>query len=176
MAWTMPSGSMRKRPRTSTPCLVINAVDRPDPSPRRRAWERETALHHFAQFVLLHIMWMKRLSVPRGQHLDAQLAEFVGFGGDRRQFGGSDEGEIAGVEAEHHPLSLEFGQLDVLGVPRGMRMPRNRGPACPPSRSRSPPFAALRRLPGPPRARASGQWAPPPAARSLVVCPPCRLL
>jgi hypothetical protein len=35
-------------------------------------------------------------------------------GGDRRQFGGSNKGEITWIETDYDPSSLEIGQLDRL--------------------------------------------------------------
>lgn len=48
------------------------------------------------------------------EHLDAQFLQFVEFGGDRRQFGRSDKGEITRIKAQHDPFSAVIGELDVL--------------------------------------------------------------
>ena len=44
-----------------------------------------------------------------GQHLNVQILQFLIFDGDRRQFGRSDEGEIARIEADDDPLAFVVG-------------------------------------------------------------------
>jgi hypothetical protein len=46
-----------------------------------------------------------------GKHLNAQLLELGVFLGDRRDLGGSNKGEIARIEAEHHPFAQKFAEL-----------------------------------------------------------------
>jgi hypothetical protein len=49
-----------------------------------------------------------------GQNLGVQILDFFVFEGNCRQFGGSDKGEIPGIEIEHHPLAAVIRQLDGL--------------------------------------------------------------
>jgi hypothetical protein len=47
-----------------------------------------------------------------GKNLDAQGFELSMFLGDRRDFGGSDKGEVTGIETEEHPFAEVVGQFD----------------------------------------------------------------
>jgi len=49
-----------------------------------------------------------------GQDLNPKFFQLIMIGGNCRQFGGSDEGEITRVEAEGNPLPSIIGQLDIL--------------------------------------------------------------
>jgi hypothetical protein len=49
-----------------------------------------------------------------GQNLGAQGLDFLVFEGNCRQFGGSDKGEIPGIEIEHHPLAAVIRQVNGL--------------------------------------------------------------
>jgi len=53
----------------------------------------------------------------RGQHLGVQGLDLLVFGGNCRQFRGSDEGEIPGIEIAHDPLAAIIRQLDALDLP-----------------------------------------------------------
>lgn len=69
--------------------------------------EGEAAIDHLRQFLFLPDFVHETAVRAAGKNLYVEFAEFFGFVGDRRQFGGSDEGEISGVKAEEHPLAPE---------------------------------------------------------------------
>jgi hypothetical protein len=45
-----------------------------------------------------------------GKNLNTEFFEFGMLLGDRRDFRGSDKGEITGIEAENHPFAQIVGQ------------------------------------------------------------------
>ena len=106
---------MRKPPRKSTP--------EPSRKPRtpcrwprrhRRAWVGDAFLHHLRHFFGLPDLTGKAAVGADRENLHAHLLDFWVLDGNCRQFGGSNKGEVAGVEAQDHPLAVVVRQLDVL--------------------------------------------------------------
>jgi len=52
-----------------------------------------------------------------GQNLHIHFPEHIVFGGNCRQFGGSDKGEIPGIKTEHNPFAFIVGQAYVFETP-----------------------------------------------------------
>lgn len=93
MPWITPSGSMRKRPRTSTPATsfidAVGATDRAAAIGRHR--EGNAAFDHLRQLdVVPHLV--DELTVDAdGNHFGPESLKFRVFIGDRRYLGRSDE-------------------------------------------------------------------------------------
>ena len=89
--------------------------------------EGHAALDHLDQLVVVPHLVDEVAVHADGDDLDAQLLQHRVLVGDRRHFRRSDEGEVAGVEAEQHPLAQVVRELDVgeraSVVGRGLRNP-----------------------------------------------------
>ncbi len=67
---------------------------------------------HFGDFMIDPHLMDEHAVHAHGENLDPKLFEFGMLLGDRRDFRGSDKGEIAGIEAENHPFAQIIGQID----------------------------------------------------------------
>jgi hypothetical protein len=74
-------------------------------------WKGHPTGHHFAQLLFLPHFVYEAAVRTHCQHLSTQVLKFFMTGGDRRQFGGSDEGKIAWIKAQNNPLATEIGKL-----------------------------------------------------------------
>src|SRR5690606_31515065 len=72
------------------------------------------AIHHLRQLFLVPNLVREGAVRADRKNLHAELLEVLVPGGNCRQFGRSDEGEVPWVEAEHYPLPFVVGELDVL--------------------------------------------------------------
>jgi len=75
----------------------------PPPSESR---ERNAAVYHFRQFLLLPYLVDKPAVRAHGQDFDPHSFELLITGSNRCQFCWSDKGEVSGVETEDDPFSL----------------------------------------------------------------------
>lgn len=88
-------------------CLVVHTVRTANsPTLIRKHWERNAALYHLGQLVLVPDLVAESAVGADRKHLDAQLFQLRILDGNCRQFSRSDESEIAGVEAENYPLAF----------------------------------------------------------------------
>ena len=69
---------------------------------------------HLRQLFLLPDLVREATVRAHRENLHAQTDQYVMIGGDRRQFRGSDEGEVTGVEAQQHPLPGVVRQADLF--------------------------------------------------------------
>ncbi len=102
MAWMIAIGvDDEAAPDVDPGGLVVNAVGRSDGSTLvGEHGKGHAALDHLGEFLLLPDEVGKTAVRGDREHFYAELLEFRMRGGDRRQFGGSDEGEITRIEAE----------------------------------------------------------------------------
>jgi len=95
--------------------LVINAVEFADLATTiGKHGEGDTPVDHFGKFFRLPDFVDKTAVRAHSKHFDAQGLQFIIFGSDRCEFGRSDKGEVAGIEAKDDPLSFVIREFDVL--------------------------------------------------------------
>ncbi len=95
--------------------FVVDAVDFAEvPSLVGDHGEGDSAGVHFGELFFVPD-FVNELRIDRDrEHMDIEFLQRRIFGGDRRQFGRSDKGEVAGVEAEHDPVAQRIGEFDAF--------------------------------------------------------------
>ncbi len=69
------------------------------------------AIHHFGELVVVpHLVDIDTVYAYR-KDVYSKFFKFAVFFGDRRNFGSSDKGEIAGIKAQDYPFSEKLGKL-----------------------------------------------------------------
>ena len=90
--------------------IIIDSIEFADLSARiGKHGEGNPSGDHFGKFFLLPDLMDETAVHTARQDLHSQRFELFMLDGDRRQFRGSDKGEITGVKAEGDPLSLVVG-------------------------------------------------------------------